>query len=297
MRTRIAIIAAGMVSLALAGCGLGGEARLEVSRSGLCNSGTLGLAINSTGQVPEGCVRIEGGQIGALPLTINIEGAVITITGWTDKDGEPDEKVGFTFTSSGGSVAYAVKAGGRTFAADSSQWVHPAGTGGSEASGISNITFCPDDGGGGGGSGGGSGGSGGGSGGGGGGGGEECDPPGGGGGSGGGSGSGSPDGGSGSGDADGGSGSGGGGSGDADGGSGSGGGGSGDPDGGSGSGGGTANGPLPRGEFCSLGTECFSGRCTAGLCEGSGAGEPCRTMSDCEAGLACSAGLCIPLVN
>jgi hypothetical protein len=139
-----------LFSLSLA-CGVSGDLDLRGrAYSALCDDGQLGLAINSTGKVPDGCVKIEGGQIGQAPLTLQYAGGSLTITSWVSKGDSPGEKVGFTFTSTT-DVKYAVKASTRTFVDTTSGWVHPDGTSGPSANGISNITFCP----GGGGSGGG----------------------------------------------------------------------------------------------------------------------------------------------
>lgn len=126
----------------LAGCGLyNGDARYR-SNHALCEMGTLGLAIKSTGPVPEGCVKIEGADIGVAPQTLTAGGTTVTITGWTEKTDSPGEYVGFTYTTTGAGSAFAVKAATRTFVSDTSPWVHPDGTSGSAANGISNITFC-----------------------------------------------------------------------------------------------------------------------------------------------------------
>ena len=95
--------------------------------------------IPSTGPVPAGCERIEGAQIGQPGL--QVLGGAVTFTAWRPKDGEPDEYVGFTVSTAGG-VGYAVKSGGETVAGSAPTWVNPNATGGSEASGISNVTVC-----------------------------------------------------------------------------------------------------------------------------------------------------------
>lgn len=130
--------------LSVAACANLGDGALNRDDLGLCTGGLLGQALNSTGKVPEGCTRIEGGDIGQAPQTLAFGAITLTITRWVDKDGEPGEKVGFSFSATG-PVTYAVKAGKRTFASTSTSWTHPAGTSGSEASGISNVTFCPGD--------------------------------------------------------------------------------------------------------------------------------------------------------
>jgi hypothetical protein len=108
-------------------------------------NGTLDLSsIPSTGRVPGGCERIEGGQIGEDGLKVALgAGVTVTFLDWTSKDGEAEE-IGFRFVTSGGNVAYAVKAGGETHYGNASPWRHPGGTGGPNAPGISNITLCPE---------------------------------------------------------------------------------------------------------------------------------------------------------
>jgi hypothetical protein len=121
--------------LIFAGC-FGPEATQETSQA-LCS---VGQGIKSTGKVPEGCVKIEGSQIGADNVVLDVNGVQVTITGWTEKEG--GEEIGFTYTASGGAIVYAVKAGTETFESDTTTWVHP----GEKAKGISNITFCVPDG-------------------------------------------------------------------------------------------------------------------------------------------------------
>jgi hypothetical protein len=139
-RTRSLVVA----FLMTLGCGLdqdpsGSQAASLVYRE----DGTLDpTSIPSTGPVPPGCVRIEGGQIGQAGLVVDVNGTSVTVTGWTNKEGEAEE-IGFAIATSNG-VAYAVKAGGETHYGNASSWSHPGGNAGPEAPGISNITFCPD---------------------------------------------------------------------------------------------------------------------------------------------------------
>lgn len=113
--------------------------------SGAGGASSAGVAdpttIPSTGPVPDGCVRIEGADIGRAGLVVELLDRTVTFAGWTEKDGE-GEVVGFTITSSG-PVAYAVKSGGETDYGTSATWVNPNGTRGPAAAGISNITLCP----------------------------------------------------------------------------------------------------------------------------------------------------------
>lgn len=138
------IFAVSAIVGAMVACGLtNGEAHYKSSHA-LCFAGELGQAINSTGPVPAGCQKIEGSEIGDAPQTITLSnGTVITITSWVQKGDSSGDYVGFTFTSTA-PVAFAVKASTRTFVSNGNSWVHPDGTSGPQANGISNITFCPD---------------------------------------------------------------------------------------------------------------------------------------------------------
>ena len=98
--------------------------------------------IPSTGPVPTGCVRTEGGVLGK-NATLSFGGVSIAFTAWTSKDGKGEgEYVQFSFIATG-PVAYAVKAGGETYYGTETSWTHPNGLWGPEASAISNITLCP----------------------------------------------------------------------------------------------------------------------------------------------------------
>jgi len=83
-----------------------------------------------------GCHKIEGGQLG-IPQFLDLNGGV-EIDGWQNKDGE-GEYIGFEVT---GDVVVIVKAGLDLFEAGAGTWVHPAGTTGPAAKGISFIAFC-----------------------------------------------------------------------------------------------------------------------------------------------------------
>lgn len=117
----------------------GGSQAIENEFECIRSRGTV-----NNGPLPDGCVKTEGGDLGALG-TFTVGEAMIEVTGWTSKDGEPGEYIGFTFTASA-SHYISIKAGGETYVADSAsgEWTHPAGTSGPEASAISNIVFCED---------------------------------------------------------------------------------------------------------------------------------------------------------
>ena len=64
-------------------------------------------SIPSTGQVPLGCVRIEGGQVGQAGVVVPLGGDFsVTFTSWKKKQGESEE-IGFSYEASGGAVALA----------------------------------------------------------------------------------------------------------------------------------------------------------------------------------------------
>jgi hypothetical protein len=92
-------------------------------------------------------VRIEGGDIGGEGRVLTLAGRTVTLTDWVAKQGASGEWVGFSFTTTGGPVAYVVKAATGAFGDTQSPWLHPAGTRGRSAHAISNITFCPGEGG------------------------------------------------------------------------------------------------------------------------------------------------------
>jgi len=96
-------------------------------------------SIPSTGPVPANCVRIEGADIGA-DVEVQAGNITVSLESWVAKGGS-NEFVGFTIGTSG-SVAFAVKAGTKTYYGGGTSWVHPIGTSGSTANAISNITFC-----------------------------------------------------------------------------------------------------------------------------------------------------------
>lgn len=148
IKTRLVLTGSVFVWVAAFGCGVEGDGAGDVPRTidGLAyaEDGTLDpTSIPSTGMVPRGCVKIEGGEVGERDLVLSMGSRTITFTGWAQKDGEAEE-IGFSYVTTGGGVAYAVKAGRETHYGNQSPWNHPGGTGGPNAPGISNITFCPD---------------------------------------------------------------------------------------------------------------------------------------------------------
>jgi hypothetical protein len=87
--------------------------------------------------------KLEGDAIGRIGASVDLGGVTVTIDEWFAKDGEPNELIGFRLsTSDGSAVGYVVKAGGERFPSSESLWMHPNGTGGPDAKGISNVDFC-----------------------------------------------------------------------------------------------------------------------------------------------------------
>lgn len=96
----------------------------------------------NTGPLPAGCVKVGDDQLGTTGIPLLAGTATVTMTHWTQKDGEPGEYVGFAYDARG-TVFVSVKAGAETFVAPGTgAWVNPNGTSGPEAKGISSVVFC-----------------------------------------------------------------------------------------------------------------------------------------------------------
>ena len=90
--------------------------------------------------------KIEGEDIGR-EVVVELGSVSVTFGDWVGKEDSPGEYIGFTVALEGADrIAYRVKAGGEVFGDTALTWVHPAGTSGPEASGISNVDMCDDDG-------------------------------------------------------------------------------------------------------------------------------------------------------
>lgn len=83
------------------------------------------------------CLKLEGGQLGD-DLELDVNGREVVISDWIHKDGEGDY-IGFHVD---GDVIVVVKAGTDLFEATGGTWVHPGGTSGPNAKGISFVAFC-----------------------------------------------------------------------------------------------------------------------------------------------------------
>jgi hypothetical protein len=121
-----------LAAILLAGCDIG---------TGSVVGGVASERGVNNGDLPEDCTKIEGSDLGS-PVTLTAGGVTVEITGWISKDGEPGEYVGFTYTADG-PTDITIKAGTEVFVEDGDgTWIHPAGTFGSDAGGISNVVVC-----------------------------------------------------------------------------------------------------------------------------------------------------------
>jgi hypothetical protein len=87
---------------------------------------------------PQDCRRVEGSQLGALPLEVNVGGATVRFAEWTMEDENATGFVGFAALLPS-DVTFTVEAGDDTFTSASSRWLHPAGV---SARHIDAIVFC-----------------------------------------------------------------------------------------------------------------------------------------------------------
>jgi hypothetical protein len=99
------------------------------------------VVVREAAPAPASCVRLEGAQLGALPLSFEVLGQPVRIEEWASRDIEGTEWVGFT-AELPGDVFYVVNAGHRQFASTGAKWLHPAGVVGPESKAISSVTFC-----------------------------------------------------------------------------------------------------------------------------------------------------------
>jgi hypothetical protein len=113
----------------------------------MMGEGTSALNGNASGgEFDRDNCKIEGSDIGVEGLVVKLGRASVTFDQWVAKDGESGEYVGFSFSVSGADrVGYIVKAGGESYHSEDNTWQHPNGSGGSEASAISNVDFCEND--------------------------------------------------------------------------------------------------------------------------------------------------------
>jgi len=124
------LLFAGAATVALIGCASEDESSRQAFAQGDNN-------LNM-----DGCVKIEGADIGVNGITVTLGGVSVEFTSWLTKDGEDGEFVGFTLS---GSAVFFIKAGNNAddlFEGSGTSWVNPNGTSGSAAKGISNIQIC-----------------------------------------------------------------------------------------------------------------------------------------------------------
>jgi hypothetical protein len=85
------------------------------------------------------CVKVN--QVGALPLTVSIDGVEVQFTEWMAKDVDARELIGFRATATG-SVSFVVRAGGESFETAELAWVNPHGVVGRNVHAIDGIEVC-----------------------------------------------------------------------------------------------------------------------------------------------------------
>ena len=88
--------------------------------------------------------KLEGNLIGVEGATVEVNGTTVTFSNWVQKDGEPNEYVGFDIDKS--NLMFTVKAGNQVFSGSGDSWSNPNGTGGNMVMAISNIDFCMNEG-------------------------------------------------------------------------------------------------------------------------------------------------------
>lgn len=128
-------------SVLIAGCGIsfGGDQN-SVTGENSCVVSDYGNINN--GELPEGCIKTEGGDHGKL-MTLAVGSSSIEFTSWLSKNPSGEgEYVGFTYVAPAGTFI-SIKAGGESYLEDGDGvWVNPNGTTGDKASAISNIVIC-----------------------------------------------------------------------------------------------------------------------------------------------------------
>lgn len=91
--------------------------------------------------VLQACTRVEGKDLGALPLEVEVGGKTVRFAEWTTPDELSTEVVGFA-TQLPPDVTFTVQAGDRTFHSSSPRWLNPLGVSGPRVHGIEAVTFC-----------------------------------------------------------------------------------------------------------------------------------------------------------
>jgi transposase InsO family protein len=87
------------------------------------------------------CKRVEGTELGALPLEVEVGGKTVRFAEWTTADELSTEVFGFA-AQLPADVTFTVQAGERTFTSTSPRWLHPLGVAGPRTHAIDAVTFC-----------------------------------------------------------------------------------------------------------------------------------------------------------
>jgi hypothetical protein len=86
------------------------------------------------------CVRLEGAQIGQLPLVLSVAGSRVEFREWKVTDITALEQIGYAVEAPKG-TRFTVEAGSQVFEA-SANWLHPAGVVGPSVRPIRALTVC-----------------------------------------------------------------------------------------------------------------------------------------------------------
>jgi len=102
----------------------------------------------NTGPLPEGCVKLEGDEIGRTGASYTFGDDSVVIDAWTPKRDDGSDYVGFEYTLTSTPAFVSVKAGRDVFTdwateTATQSWSNPNGDSGPKAKGISNVVFCP----------------------------------------------------------------------------------------------------------------------------------------------------------
>lgn len=87
------------------------------------------------------CTRVDGAQLGALPLEVVVGSKTVRFAEWTTADELSSEVFGFATQLPVG-VSFTVQAGDQTFVSASPRWLDPRGLTGPRVHGIDAVTFC-----------------------------------------------------------------------------------------------------------------------------------------------------------
>lgn len=99
------------------------------------------LVVPAAGPLPAACTRLEGSDLGRLPLVVRAGAQQVVIDEWAARDATGTELLGFA-AELPGDVVYVVRAGDASWADTRPRWLHPAGVVGPRSRPISQLTFC-----------------------------------------------------------------------------------------------------------------------------------------------------------